>query len=101
MLDRSRRKFKEDRFSYIFFFIVHVVFSCVIFSLHETVNVAEIVGIFLVAPLFSLLTTEIVCKPDLDYFVCLAVLKVILIFFVYIQYHVNEFLVNMSFFAAG
>ena len=101
MLDRSRRKFKEDRFSYIFFFIVHVAFSCVIFSLHETVTVNEIVGIFIVAPVYSLLTTEIICKPNLDYFVCLAVLKVILISFVYIQYQVNEFLVNMSFLATG
>lgn len=101
MLDRSRSKFKKDRFSYLFFFIFHVVFSCVIFSLHETVTVNEIVGIFLVAPLFSLTTTVIVCKPNLDYFACLAVLKVILISFVYFQYHVNEFLVNMSFFASG
>jgi len=73
----------------------------VIFSLHETVTVNEIVGIFLVATVYSLLTTEIVCKPNLDYFVCLAVLKVTLISFVYIQYHVNEFMVKMSFLAPG
>jgi hypothetical protein len=101
VLDRSSSKFKKHRFSYLFFFIVHVVFSCVIFSLHETVTVAEIVGILLVAPLFSLLTTEIICKPNLDYFVCLAVLKVILFSFVYFQHHVNEFMVKMSFLALG
>ena len=48
MLDRSSSKFKKHRFSYLFFFIVHVVFSCVIFGLQETVTVIEIVGIFLV-----------------------------------------------------
>ena len=51
----SRAKFEEHRVDYIFFFLIHVVFSCVIFSIHETVVLVEVIGILLVAPIYAVI----------------------------------------------
>lgn len=51
----SRAKFEENRFDYIFFFVIHIVFSCVIFSIHETVVLVDIIGILLVAPIYAMI----------------------------------------------
>ncbi len=91
----SSVKFREHRFDYIFFFMFHVVFSCVIFSIHEAVVLVEIIGIVLVAPIFSFLNVGFFRPQSIDYFMYQAIFKVLLIAFGYFQYHVNELLLSL------
>lgn len=97
----SREKFRANRLDYILFFIFHVVFSCAIFSIHETVVFVEVVGILLVAPIFSFINVEFFRKQNFDYFVYMAIFKVLLVAFVYLQYHVNEWLLRLWFLATA
>lgn len=91
----SRARFEENRFDYIFFFVIHVVFSCVIFSIHETVVLVEVIGILLVAPIYAVIHVPIFNNEKIDYFMCQAIFKVLLIAFGYLQYNVNELLLSL------
>lgn len=91
----SRARFEENCVDYIFFFVIHIVFSCVIFSVHETVVLIEVIGILLVAPIYAVIHVPIFIHEKIDYFIFLAIFKVLLIAFGYLQYNVNELLLSL------
>ena len=86
---------KEYRNLYLFYYFLYVVFSCVIFSIHETVVFVEVVGIFAIGFIFAFINTELFFRLEAKFKFKIynwynPIALLFLIIFLYVQYFVNE-----------
>jgi len=86
------RKSSEYKYQYIFFYAFYTIFSCIIFSISETVVAKEIISITLVATLYALVISEIIGRINFGLYIYGHIVSIpILILFTYLQYYINEF----------
>jgi len=88
---KINRKSSEYKYEYMFFYVFYIIFSCVLFSISEIVVINEIVSITLVALLYALVNAEVFGRANFGFFGYQAVGIPIIIIFVYLQHHINEF----------
>ena len=82
------RKSKPYKYEYLFFLIFYMAFSSFIFSISRDLTFSIIATIALTGLLYAFIVTEIVTRRDFGYqLICIP----ILIAFMYLQYHLLEF----------
>lgn len=88
---KINRKSSEYKYEYMFFYIFYIIFSCILFSISEIVVVNEVISITLVATLYALINSEIFGRTNFGFYGYQTIGTPIIILFVYLQYHINEF----------
>jgi len=91
-LKKINRKSKEYKNEYTFFYVLYIIFSCIIFSISEIVVFKELLGIASVAIVYAFINSEIFGRANFGFYGYQAVSIPILIIFVYFQYQISEFI---------
>ena len=88
---KINRKSSEYKYEYMFFYVFYIIFSCVLFSISEIVVINEVVSFVLMAILYAFINSEIFGRANYGYYGYQTISIPIIILFIYLQYHVNEF----------
>ena len=88
---KINRQSSGYKYEYMFFYVFYIAFSCVLFSINEIVVINEVISFTLVAILYAFVNSEIFGRVSFGFYGYQAIGIPIIILFIYLQYHVNEF----------